>query len=130
MADTISEIAAVTPTGIPWRVKTAALMDTSQLDMLYAILKAAMPPIVRESKVQGRKRLDTVYISDEDFSKMVSQLRKNTVVMDSASEEDLEQYLAESPTDEIIFRQTLQGMLLDLPPKTKGLLAFALTNLR
>lgn len=130
MAEVMSEIAAVTPTGIPWRVKTAELMETQQLDMLYAILKAAMPPIVRESRIRGKRRLDTIYISDEVFLKMVSQLRKSTVVLDSASEADLEEYLAESPTDNIVFRQTLQGMLLDLPPKTKGLLASALKGLR
>lgn len=130
MTEVMSELAAVTPTGIPWRVKTAELMETQHLDMLYAILKAAIPPIVRDSKVRGKKRLDTVYISDAEFEAVVTQLRKNTVVLDSASEEDLEQYLAESPTDHIIFRQTLQGMLIDLPPKTKGLLAFALQNLR
>lgn len=130
MAEAMSEVAAVTPTGIPWRVKTAELLETQQLDMLYAILKAAIPPMVRESKVRGKKRLDTVYMPDADFRAVVTQLRKTTVVLNSASEEDLEQYLAESPTDHIIFRQTLQGMLLDLPPKTKGLLAFALQNLR
>lgn len=130
MADVVSERAAVTPTGVPWRVKTAELMETQHLDMLYAILKAAVPPIVRESKLRGRKKLDTVYISDEEFQKIVSQLRKSTVVFDLASEDDLERYLAESPTDSILFRQTLQGMLLDLPPQTKGLLVFALRNLR
>lgn len=130
MADVVSAVAAVTPTGIPWRIKTAELMDTQQLDMLYAILRAIVPPTVRASKARGRRRLDTVYISDEDFYKIVAQLRKSTVVFDSASEEDLEQYLAESPTDSIIFRQTLQGMLFDLPPETKGLLVFALRNLR
>lgn len=130
MAEIVSEVAAVTPTGIPWRVKTAELMETQQLDMLYAILKAIVPPTIRESKVRGRKKLDTVYISDEEFHKIVAQLRKNTVVFDSASEEDFEQYLAESPTDNIVFRQTLQGMLYDLPPQTKALLEFALRNLR
>lgn len=130
MAAVMSEVAAVTPTGIPWRVKTAELMETQHLDMLYAILKAAIPPMVRESKLRGKKRLDTVYMSDGEFQAVVTHLRKTTVVLNSASEEDLEQYLAESPTDHIVFRQTLQGMLLDLPPKTRGLLSFALHNLR
>ncbi|CAN8101513.1 unnamed protein product [Discula destructiva] len=129
MAELVEELAAVTPTGVPWRIKSAELFKPHNLDMLYAIMRAIVPPVVRESKIRGRRKLGTVYISDEEFHKIVAQLKKNTVVFDSASEEDLEVYLAESPSDSVVFRQTLQGMLIDLPPETKGLLVSVLSTL-
>lgn len=132
MAAVVKELAAaaVTPSGVPWRIKSAELMAPHNLDMLYDILRAIVPPVVRESKIRGKKKLGTVYISDDEFYKIVAQLKTDTVVFDSASEEDFELYLAESPTDSIVFRQTLQGMLIDLPPQTKGLLVAVLGALR
>lgn len=123
--------AAVTPTGIPWRIRTGEVMAPQHMDMLYAILRAVVPPVVRESKARGRKKkLGTLYMPDEDFHKAVARLRKNTVILEAATEEDFESYLAESPTDSMAFRQTLQGMLIDLPPGPKGLLVKVMAALR
>lgn len=131
MADLVKELAAtVTPSGVPWRVKHSELMEPHRLDMLYAIMRAVIPPMVRESKVRGRKNRHTVYISEEEFYRTVGKLKKNTVIFDSASEEDFEAYLAESPTESVVFRQTLQGMLIDAPPEVKTQLATLLSMLR
>lgn len=128
--DLVKDLVAVTPTGIPWRIKSAELFEPHHLDMLYAILRAAIPPTVRESKARGKRNLGTVYISDDAFHKLVAQLRKDTVIFDEASEDEFEAYLAESPTDSVIFRQTLQGMLVDLPPDVKAQLVQVLGALR
>lgn len=120
MAESLKDLAAVMPTGIPWRVKSSELMDPQYMDMLYAILTAVVPPMVRESKIRGKKKLHTVYISDEEFHRLVAELKKNTVIFDSATEEEFEAYLAESPSDSVQFRQLLQGMLLDTPPAVKA----------
>lgn len=130
MAALVKELAAVTPTGVPWRVKSTELMEPRYLDMLYAIMRAVIPPMVRESKVRGRKNIHTVYISDDEFYRIVGQLKKDTVIFDSATEEDFEAYLAESPTESIVFRQTLQGMLIDAPPEVKRKLVGVLWQLR
>ncbi|ROW04836.1 hypothetical protein VMCG_04808 [Cytospora schulzeri] len=83
---------------------------------------AILPSIQRESTAPRRKSLSKAYISDTQYQEAVSHLRSNTVVLDSASEQDLDKYLSERPIDDLLFQQMLKGMLHYLPPDTRSTL--------
>lgn len=124
MAD---ELTVVQATGIPWRFKVTEPMGPSEYRMLYALMDAVLVSIRKESKAPRKRRPQNVtYIPDDEYNKAVSRLKKETVILDHSSEEDLEDYLAEKPSDNLIFRQLLQGMLLQLPHAKINLLSWVL----
>lgn len=90
--------------------------------MLLAIMDTILPSVQRESTAPRRKRLSRAYISDTRYQEAVSHLRKDTVVLDFASEQDLDRYLSERPIDDLLFQQVLKGMLHYLPHETRTLL--------
>ena len=131
MAESISEILTVQkPAGIPWRLKTAELMPDAQWRMLLAILDAVVPSIQRESTAPQRKSRSIAYIPDARYQDAVSHLKKNTVLLDHASEEELGKYLSDRPTDDLLFQQVLKGMLHHVPDDLTTLLSRVLYILR
>ncbi|KAK7733975.1 hypothetical protein SLS53_007970 [Cytospora paraplurivora] len=78
--------------------------------------------VERESTTPRRKSLSTAYISGTRFREAVSHLQKDTVVFDTASEQDLDRYLSEKPSDNLLFQQVLKGMLHHLPPEKRSML--------
>lgn len=131
MADNpISLLPAVVPTGIPHRLKITEVMAPSEWRTLLAIMDTILPSVQKESKAPRKKSLSVAYISDEKYDAALAHLKKNTIVLDTASEDDVERYLADKPSDDIIFQQMLQGMLLSLPLQTKNLLVTVLKVLR
>lgn len=124
MADQLTTIA---PTGIPWRMKTTEALGPGEHRILYALLDAILVSVQKESTAPKKRRSRNIaYIPDEDYDKFVSRIKTDTVVLDHASVEDLEGYLAERPSKDIVFQQLLQGMLLQLPQAKISLLANAL----
>ncbi|KAK2598771.1 hypothetical protein N8I77_012159 [Diaporthe amygdali] len=124
MTESISEILAVQkPAGIPWRLKTAELIPDAQWRMLLAIMDAVVPSIQRESTAPKRKSRSTAYISDSRYQDAVAHLKKNTVLLDHASEEELDKYLSDRPTDDLLFQQVLKGMLHHVPEDLMTLLS-------
>ncbi|KUI70069.1 Long-chain-alcohol oxidase FAO2 [Cytospora mali] len=123
MAEEASEVlTAQRPTGIPWRFKTEEIIPDRQWRMLMAIMDAILPSIQRESTTLGRKSLSKAYISDSRYQEAVSGFRRDTFVLDSASEQDLDKYLSERPTDDLLFQQVLKGMLHYVPQETRSIL--------
>lgn len=118
------------PIGIPWRFKAGELMTYTQWRMLLAIMDAVLPSVQRESAASGRKSRSKTYISEAKYREAVSLLRRDTVVLDSASEEDLDKYLSERPTEDLLFQQVLKSMLHHLPQETKSSLFRILYILR
>lgn len=98
--------------------------------MLLAIMDTILPSVQRESTAPRRKRLSRAYISDTRYQDAISHLRKDTVVLDFASEQDLDRYLSERPIDDLLFQQVLKGMLHYLPHETRTLLFRILYILR
>lgn len=123
-------LTAQRPAGIPWHLKTAEIIPDGQWRMLLAIMDAVLPSVQRESAAPGRKSPSKAYMSDTRYQDAVSHLRRDTVVLDSASEQDLDKYLSERPTDDLQFRQVLKGMLHYLPQETRSLLFRVLYILR
>lgn len=123
-------LTAQLPAGIPWRLKTAEVISDDQWRMLIALMDTVVPSVQRESTAPRRESLSTAYISETRFREAVSHLRRDTVVLDAASEQDLERYLAEKPSDSILFQQVLKGMLHHLPPETRSQLFRVLSILR
>lgn len=131
MAESIADVLAVQrPAGIPWRFKTAELMPDGQWQLLMAIMDAVLPSIQRESTAPRRKSRSTAYIPDTRYQDAVSHLKKNTIVLDHASEQDLDRYLTERPTDDLLFQQVLKGMLHHVPEELMTLLSRVLYILR
>lgn len=117
------DLTSVRPTGIPWRLKTTEVMGGDEQEMLLALFDAVLPPVQRLSEAPKRKSRKVSYISDEDYRKYVSHLRNDTVILSSPSaEEELKQYLAEKPSDNLEFRQMLRGMLCNLPKQKLDML--------
>lgn len=123
MADKLTQ---VRPTGIPWRAQVTAAMGENEWRMLLALMDTVLPPIQRESTAPDDRSIDVSYISDDAHRDFISHLRDNTIILDSASPEDLDEYLALKATDEALFQQTLGGMLLQLAPATRNLLTTVL----
>ena len=129
MAENLSEIMNVQkPAGVPHKYKNAEPLGANEMEVLMALMDAVVPSIVRESSSSSvatsseKDALAQVTISDEKYNAQVSHLRNNTVLFDDVSEKDLQEYLAEKPTDDPIFKSTLKGMLAHLPGETlKGL---------
>lgn len=131
MATEISTVlTAQRPAGIPWHLKTADIIPDDQWRMLLAIMDAVLPSIERESTASRQGSRSKAYISDTRYHEAVSRLRKDTVVLDAASEQDLDKYLCERPTDDLLFQQVLKGMLHYLPQETRSLLFRVLYILR
>lgn len=118
------------PIGIPWRLKTEELITDGQWRMLMAIMDAVLPSVQRESAAPRRRSRSKAYISEARYREAVSLLRRDTVVLDSVSEQDLDKYLSERPTEDLLFQQVLKGMLHHLPPETKSSLFRILYILR
>lgn len=131
MTESISDILAVQkPAGIPWRLKTAELMPDAQWRTLMAIMDAVVPSIQKESTAPKRKSGSIAYISDSRYQDAVSHLRKNTILLDNVAEEELDKYLSDRPTDDLLFQQVLKGMLHHVPPELQTLLSRVLYILR
>ncbi|KAF3764145.1 long-chain fatty alcohol dehydrogenase [Cryphonectria parasitica EP155] len=100
--------------------------------MLLAIMDGLLPPIQKRSSTPKRRRRKrgVLYISDEKYKDIVSDLQDNSVVLDSASSsvhiEDVDQYLADKATDDTGFQLLLQSTLLQLPQDTRNMLTTAL----
>lgn len=124
MTESISDILAVQkPAGIPWRLKTAELMPDAQWRTLMAIMDAILPSIQKESTAPKRKSRSIAYISDSRYQDAVSHLKKDTIVLQTASEAELNKYLSDRPTDDLLFQQVLKGMLHHVPPELQTLLS-------
>ncbi|ROW11800.1 hypothetical protein VPNG_04976 [Cytospora leucostoma] len=120
MAEKVSAVlTAQLPAGIPWRLKTAEVISDDQWRMLIALMDTVVPSVQRESTAPRRKSLSTAYISENRFREAVSHLKKDTVIFDTASEQDLDRYLSEKPSDNLLFQQVLKGMLHHLPPEKR-----------
>lgn len=131
MADASStELTEVKPMGLPHRLKVAELLNDSQWRTLLAIIDTIIPSIQRESKAPRRRSLSVAYISDQRYDAIMKHLRKNTVLLEKTSEEEIEEILAEKPSDDVAFRQQLQGMLLTIPQQTRRQLLLVLTIMR
>ncbi|PSR80797.1 hypothetical protein BD289DRAFT_484775 [Coniella lustricola] len=118
---------AVRPTGIPWKLKHTEALGPSEWRTLLAIMDGVLTPIKRASQATaGDKDTGVAYISDGEYHAFLAHLRTNTVVLDSASEQDVEHYLADKPTASPAFQQLLRGMLLQLPQDTRSRLATVL----
>lgn len=131
MAESITNVLSVQkPAGIPWRLKTAELMPDAQWRMLLAIMDAVVPSIQRESTAPKRKSRSIAYISDSRYQDALSHLKKDTVLLDLASEEELDKYLSDKPTDDLMFQQVLKGMLHHVPEELSTLLSRVLYILR
>lgn len=132
MADESSPtaLAAVKPMGVPHRLKMTEVMNDSQWHTLLAIMDTIIPSIQKESQAPRKKSLSVAYISDKRYNAAIEHLRKNTVLLEASSQEQVESVLAEKPSDDLAFRQQLQGMLLSLPQQTKNQLLMVLTVLR
>lgn len=91
--------------------------------MLYAIIDAILISVHKESTAPRRRSRNVSYISDQEYQNFVSRLKKDTVILDHSSIEDLDKYLAEKPSDDLLFQQLLQGMLLQLPQDKMKLLS-------
>lgn len=98
--------------------------------MLLAIMDAVVPSIQKESTAPKRKSRSIAYISDTRYQDAVSHLKNNTVLLDAASEEELDKYLSDRPTDDLLFQQVLKGMLHHVPPDLSTLLSRVLYILR
>lgn len=124
MTESISEILTVQkPAGIPWRLKTAELMPDPQWRTLMALMDTVVPSIQKESTAPKRKSRSIAYISDSRYQDAVSHLKSNTIVLDNASEGELDKYLSDRPTDDLLFQQVLKGMLHHVPPELQTLLS-------
>jgi hypothetical protein len=131
MTESVSDILAVQkPAGIPWRLKTAELMPDAQWRTLMAIMDTIVPSIQRKSIAPKRKSRSVAYISDRRYQDAVSHLKKNTILLDSAGEAELDKYLADRPTDDLLFQQVMKGMLHHVPPELKTMLIRVLYLLR
>lgn len=131
MAESTANVLSVQkPAGIPWRLKTAELMPDAQWRMLLAIMDAVLPSIQKESTAPKRKSRSIAYISDARYQDALSHLKKNTVLLDHASEEELDKYLSDRPTDDLLFQQVLKGMLHHVPEELSTLLSRVLYILR
>lgn len=131
MAESIPNVlSAQKPAGIPWRLKTAELMPDAQWRMLLAIMDTVVPSIQKESAAPKRKSRSIAYISDARYQDALSHLRKDTILLDNASEEELDRYLSDRPTDDLLFQQVLKGMLHHVPQELKTLLSRVLYILR
>lgn len=117
-------------TGVPHRLKITEAMTDNQWRTLLAIMDTIIPSIQRESKAPKKKSLSVAYISDERYDSAIDNLRRNTVLFDNNSEEEIEGVLAENPSDDILFQQQLQGMLLTIPQQTKRQLLLVLSIMR
>lgn len=121
MAD---ELSTVIPTGIPWRMKTTEALGPSEYRILYAFLDAILVSVQRDSTAPKKRRSRNVsYIPDDEYQKFFARVKKDTVILDHSSEEELERFLAEQPSKDLLFRQLLQGMLVQLPQAKIGLLS-------
>ncbi|POS78539.1 hypothetical protein DHEL01_v203071 [Diaporthe helianthi] len=123
MTESISDILTVQkPAGIPWRLKTAELMPDAQWRTLMALMDAVVPSIQKESTAPRRKSRSTAYISDSRYRDAVSHLKSNTILFDKASEAELNKYLLDRPTEDLLFQQVLKAMLHHVPPELQTLL--------
>lgn len=121
------ELTAVQATGIPWRFKVTEPMGPGEYRMLYALMDAVLVSVRKESKAPRKRRPESVtYIPDDEYNRITSRMRNETVILDHSSEEDLEIYLAERPSEDLVFQQLLQGMLLQLPHAKINLLTWVL----
>lgn len=116
-------LTAVRPTGIPWRSKITEALGPNEHRMLYAIIDAILIAVQKDSTAPKRRSRNVSYISDNEYQHFVSRLNKDTGILDHASVEDLDEFLAEKPSDELLFQQLLQGMLLHLPQEKMKLLS-------
>lgn len=131
MAEEVSAVLTTQrPVGIPWRFKTEELLSDKEWRMLMAIMDAVLPSVERESMATRRRSISKAYISEARYQEAVARLKRDSVVLDSASEEDLNKYLSERPTDDLLFQQVLKGMLHHLPLETRSLLFRVLSILR
>lgn len=129
-AEASTALTAVKPTGVPHHLKTAEVMNDTQWRTLLAIMDTIIPSIQRESQAPRRKSLSVAYISDQRYNAAIENFRKNTVLLETSSEAEIERVLAEKPSDDIAFRQQLQGMLLTIPQQTRKQLLLVLSILR
>ncbi|KAG8157425.1 hypothetical protein KVR01_012809 [Diaporthe batatas] len=124
MTDSIADMLTVQkPAGIPWRLKTAELMPHEQWRTLMALMDTVVPSIQKESTAPKRKSRSIAYISDSRYQDAVSHLKSNTILLDNASEDELDKYLSDRPTDDLMFQQVLKGMLHHVPPELQTLLS-------
>lgn len=120
MAD---ELTTVMPTGIPWRMKVTEALGPGEYRILYALMDAILVSIQKDSKAPKRRSRNVLYIPDDEYQKFFTRVKNDTVILDHSSLEDLENYLAERPSKDILFQQLLQGMLLQLPNAKISLLS-------
>lgn len=112
MAD---ELTTVMPTGIPWRMKVTEAMGPGEHRILYALMDAILVSIQKDSTAPKRRSRNVLYLPDDEYQKFFTRVKNDTVLLDHCTLEDLEGYLAERPSEDILFQQLLQGMLLQLP---------------
>lgn len=129
-AEASTALTAVKPTGVPHHLKTAEVMNDTQWRTLLAIMDTLIPSIQRASQAPRKKSLSVAYVSDQRYSAAMENFRKNTVLFETSSEADIERVLAEQPSDDVAFRQQLQGMLLTIPQQTRKQLLLVLSILR
>lgn len=131
MADeSATALTAVKSWGLPHRLKVTELMDDTQWRTLLAIMDTIIPSIQRESRAPRKKSLSVAYISDARYNAAMDNFRKNTVLFETSSEQEIEAVLAQKPSDDVAFQQQLQGMLLTIPPDTKNQLLGVLKVMR
>lgn len=131
MAEEVStELTVQRPAGIPWHLKTTDIIPDGHWRMLLAIIDTVLPSVQRELASPRHSSRSKAYISDTRYQEALSRLRKDTVILDSASEQDLDKYLSERPSDDLLFQQVLKGMLHYLPQETRTSLFRVLYFLR
>lgn len=108
-------------TGIPWDLKHAELMPHAQWRILLAIMEAVVPSVQRQAP-GTRKSRSIAYITKEQHDEAVGHLKSNSIVLDSASTDDLDRYLAENSSEQVLFQQVMKGMLHRIPLETRSLL--------
>lgn len=121
MADNLG---SVIPTGIPWLMKTTEALGPNEYRILYAFFDAILVSVQRDSTAPKKRRSRNVlYVPDDEYQKFFARVKNDTVILNHSSEEELENYLAEQPSKDLLFRQMLQGMLVQLPQAKISLLS-------
>ena len=93
---------------------TTQTLNETEWTVLLALMDAILPSVTRASKAQGDREPGEVRISDTRYDEAITHLRHHTVVLDHVTEQDVEDYLADRPSEHPLFQETLRGMLANL----------------
>jgi hypothetical protein len=119
---------APTPVNIP---EIPGFLNDGQWKVLMALMDTVVPAIRVQDPSQIHEHRDTsvIYLSNSEYSDTIAALRKAAWPLNHSSD-ILDAYLAERPSDNPLFNQTLRLILSNLPPKKQRELRYLLSFLR